>query len=116
MKVAPLYHALKNEPWADPVIVHTGQHYDLNMSDSFFQDLRLPEPHVHLGVGSGTHAEQGGMALLNTHPDYMDFNGGGRNGSSYPVRHYIDFLEYIQSRYAGRYFHALPADLSAFWG
>jgi UDP-N-acetylglucosamine 2-epimerase (non-hydrolysing) len=58
MKVAPLYHALKREAWADPVIVHTGQHYDLNMSDAFFEDLGLPEPHIHLGVGSGTHAEQ----------------------------------------------------------
>jgi UDP-N-acetylglucosamine 2-epimerase (non-hydrolysing) len=64
MKVAPLYHALKNEPWADPVIVHTGQHYDLNMSDSFFRDLRLPEPHIHLGVGSGTHAEQTGKVMI----------------------------------------------------
>ena len=58
MKMAPLYHALKKESLAEPVIVHTGQHYDLNMSDAFFQDLCLPEPDIHLGVGSGTHAEQ----------------------------------------------------------
>jgi len=58
MKVAPLYHALKKEPWAKPIIVHTGQHYDINMSDAFFKDLGLPEPEIHLGVGSGTHAEQ----------------------------------------------------------
>ena len=64
MKIAPLFHALKREPWADPQIVHTGQHYDLNMSDSFFQDLQLPEPHVHLGVGSGTHAEQTGRVMM----------------------------------------------------
>ena len=57
MKIAPLYHALKNEAWADPFIVHTGQHYDLNMSDAFFKDLSLPEPDLHLGVGSGSHAE-----------------------------------------------------------
>ena len=43
MKIAPLYHALRREPWADPVIVHTGQHYDLNMSDAFFKDLQLPD-------------------------------------------------------------------------
>ena len=49
MKIAPLHHALKKEAWAEPVIVHTGQHYDLNMSDAFFQDLSLPEPHIHLG-------------------------------------------------------------------
>jgi UDP-N-acetylglucosamine 2-epimerase (non-hydrolysing) len=64
MKIAPLYHALKKEPWAEPVIVHTGQHYDLNMSDVFFQDLGLPEPGIHLGVGSGSHAEQTGQVMM----------------------------------------------------
>ncbi|CAB1058297.1 UDP-N-acetylglucosamine 2-epimerase (EC [Olavius sp. associated proteobacterium Delta 1] len=64
MKIAPLYHALKKEPWAQPVIVHTGQHYDLNMSDVFFQDLGLPEPEIHLGVGSGSHAEQAGQVMM----------------------------------------------------
>jgi len=64
MKIAPLFHALNREPWADPKIVHTGQHYDINMSDSFFQDLQLPEPHIHLGVGSGTHAEQTGHVMM----------------------------------------------------
>ncbi|HHH45496.1 MAG TPA: UDP-N-acetyl glucosamine 2-epimerase, partial [Thiotrichales bacterium] len=58
MKVAPLYHALKEAPWAETVLVHTGQHYDPNMSDAFFRDLGLPDPDIHLGVGSGTHAEQ----------------------------------------------------------
>ncbi|MGD9576863.1 MAG: non-hydrolyzing UDP-N-acetylglucosamine 2-epimerase [Syntrophorhabdus sp.] len=64
MKVAPLYHALCKKDWAEPFIVHTGQHYDLNMSDIFFQQLGLPEPHVHLGVGSGTHAEQTGNVMI----------------------------------------------------
>jgi UDP-N-acetylglucosamine 2-epimerase (non-hydrolysing) len=64
MKIAPLYHALKKTEWAEPVIVHTGQHYDLNMSDAFFDDLRLPEPHHHLGVGSGSHAEQTGGVMM----------------------------------------------------
>ena len=64
MKIAPLYHALHNTGWAEPVIVHTGQHYDINMSDAFFRDLVLPEPHIHLGVGSGTHAEQTGRVMI----------------------------------------------------
>jgi len=78
MKIAPLYHALKKETWAQPIVVHTGQHYDLNMSDVFFQDLKLPEPDIHLGVGSGSHAEQTGQVmmayekvLLETRPDMV---------------------------------------------
>jgi UDP-N-acetylglucosamine 2-epimerase (non-hydrolysing) len=58
MKIAPLYHALREQPWCTPRIVHTGQHYDANMSDAFFRDLRLPEPDFHLEVGSGSHAQQ----------------------------------------------------------
>lgn len=58
MKVAPLYHALAGCDEFDPILIHTGQHYDANMSGAFFADLNLPEPHYHLGVGSGTHAEQ----------------------------------------------------------
>jgi UDP-N-acetylglucosamine 2-epimerase (non-hydrolysing) len=58
MKVAPLYHELAAADWCKPVLVHTGQHYDSNMSDAFFEDLRLPKPDYHLGVGSGSHAEQ----------------------------------------------------------
>lgn len=64
MKIAPLYHALKKQAWAKPVIVHTGQHYDLNMSDAFFKDLGLPDPDFHLGIGSGTHAEQTGKVMM----------------------------------------------------
>ena len=78
MKIAPVYHALNKEQWASRIIVHTGQHYDLNMSDAFFKDLGLPEPDLHLGVGSGTHAEQTGhvmiayeKAILKTRPDLV---------------------------------------------
>lgn len=64
MKVAPLYHALVKENWASPLIVHTGQHYDINMSDAFFSDLSLPSPDIYLGVGSGSHAEQTGKVMI----------------------------------------------------
>src|SRR5262245_23626698 len=64
MKVAPLYHALARESWCRPSVVHTGQHYDANMSDAFFRDLLLPDPDFHLGVGSGSHAEQTGGVMI----------------------------------------------------
>ena len=64
MKVAPLYHALKATDWAQPMLVHTGQHYDHNMSDAILQDLRVPAPDFHLGVGSGSHAEQTGGVMM----------------------------------------------------
>ncbi|MBN1378925.1 MAG: UDP-N-acetylglucosamine 2-epimerase (non-hydrolyzing) [Gammaproteobacteria bacterium] len=58
MKIAPLFHALSGEAWCSVKLIHTGQHYDVNMSDAFFNDLGLPKPDFHLGVGSGSHAEQ----------------------------------------------------------
>ena len=64
MKVAPLFHALKSSDWCNPQIVHTGQHYDVNMSDVFFRDLQLPKPDYHLNVGSGSHAEQTGGVMI----------------------------------------------------
>lgn len=64
MKVAPLYHALKASDWAEPVLIHTGQHYDRNMSDAILEDLRVPAPDFHMGVGSGSHAEQTGNVMI----------------------------------------------------
>ena len=55
MKIAPLMHEFARRPTRfEPILVHTGQHYDKAMSDSFFNDLGIPEPDVNLGVGSGT--------------------------------------------------------------
>ena len=59
MKVAPLLRALRRRPERfDTLLVHTGQHYDETMSDVFFQELGIPRPDRHLGVGSGSHAAQ----------------------------------------------------------
>lgn len=58
VKLGPLFREMGRHPEIDPLLVHTGQHYDSRLSDVFFRDLDLPEPDVHLGVGSGTHAVQ----------------------------------------------------------
>lgn len=62
VKLAPIAEAFQ-KAGIDHRIIHTGQHYDANMSDVFFADLKIPEPDVDLGVGSGTHGEQTGAML-----------------------------------------------------
>lgn len=74
MKAAPLYHMLNKYPRDfDVRMVHTGQHYDDNMSKVFFEDLGLPEPDVYLEVGSGTHARQTG-AIMTSYEDLLREN------------------------------------------
>ena len=58
MKAAPVLRALRERTKVKQTLVHTGQHYDTNMSDVFFQQLGIPAPDVNLEVGSGTHAQQ----------------------------------------------------------
>lgn len=58
MKIAPLMTAMSSGKDFQPILIHTGQHYDESMSGSFFRDLGIPSPQYHLGVGSGTHAQQ----------------------------------------------------------
>jgi len=60
-------------------------------------------------------AEKGGMALLNTHPDYMNFGGSKLKIDAYPAEYYEEFLHYIKDRYKGQYWHALPKDLPYLW-
>ncbi len=64
MKIAPLYHELKKENSLDIKLIHTGQHYDKNMSESFFIDLNLPKPDFYLGIGGGNHSEQVGKTMI----------------------------------------------------
>ncbi len=64
MKIAPLMHELARRPRFETCLVHTGQHYDKAMSESFFQELGIPEPDVNLGVGSGSHAEMTAHVLM----------------------------------------------------
>ena len=64
MKVAPVMAALGSRLACGQRLVHTGQHYDANMSDVFFQQLGLPQPDVSLGVGSGSHAVQTAQIMM----------------------------------------------------
>ncbi len=71
MKIAPLVRAIekhnanhKSSVTIDHLLVHTGQHYDFEMSQVFFQDLELPKPDFHLNIGSGTHGEQTGRVMI----------------------------------------------------
>ena len=72
MKVAPLFHALSRRKESARKagvdlrvsIVHTGQHYDANMSEVFFRELGMPAPDRHLDVGSGSHAEQTAKIMM----------------------------------------------------
>jgi UDP-N-acetylglucosamine 2-epimerase (non-hydrolysing) len=64
MKVAPIHRALSERGTLAQKLVHTGQHYDVKMSDVFFSDLGMPAPDFHLGVGSGSHSEQTARVML----------------------------------------------------
>jgi UDP-N-acetylglucosamine 2-epimerase (non-hydrolysing) len=77
-KIAPLYEIMKAGSFFNPVIIHTGQHYDYGMSKIFFRDLTLPKPDIYLGVGSASHAVQTARimvkfeeACLNKKPDLI---------------------------------------------
>jgi len=64
MKVAPIYKAIKERGGFRQLLVHTGQHYDVKMSDVFFTDLGMPAPDIHLGIGSGSQAEQTAKVMI----------------------------------------------------
>lgn len=68
MKVAPVMAALAQRSGVNQTLVHTGQHYDVNMSDVFFQQLGIPAPDVNLEVGSGSHAQQTAQVMSRFEP------------------------------------------------
>ena len=75
MKIAPLIHAIQKAEAAGKDIhyrlVHTGQHYDKNMSDTFFEELGIPAPDINLGCGGGTQAEQTANIMVAFEKDLM---------------------------------------------
>ena len=77
MKIAPLVHAIQKKQ-AEGVdvafrLVHTGQHYDKNMSGDFFEQLHIPAPHANLGGGGGTQAEQTAAILVAFEQELMAY-------------------------------------------
>lgn len=64
MKIAPLVREMQRDPAIRQVLLHTGQHYDDNMSQVFFDELGIPRPDIYLGVGSGSHAEQTARVMV----------------------------------------------------
>jgi UDP-N-acetylglucosamine 2-epimerase (non-hydrolysing) len=60
MKIAPIMRELgqRKEPGLEYLLIHTGQHYDFNMSETFFEDLGIPEPNYFLNAGGGSHSDQ----------------------------------------------------------
>ena len=72
MKVAPVLNALKERKNVAQSLVHTGQHYDINMSDVFFQQLGIPAPEVNLSAGSGSHAKQTAEIMMRMEPIVLE--------------------------------------------
>ena len=71
IKIAPLFEEFKKYKLIKPILVHTGQHYDFEMSRIFFQDLKIPKPHYNLGVGSGSHAWQTAKVMEKLEPVFL---------------------------------------------
>jgi UDP-N-acetylglucosamine 2-epimerase (non-hydrolysing) len=68
IKIAPLMREMRRRGSIEPVLVHTGQHYDVKMAGRFFEDLGIPEPDVSLEVGSGSHAFQTAEVMKRIEP------------------------------------------------
>jgi UDP-N-acetylglucosamine 2-epimerase (non-hydrolysing) len=73
MKIAPVMRALKARGGFETLLVHTGQHYDDNMSKLFFEELDVPEPDLNLEVGSDSHAAQTAEIMKRFEPVVLDF-------------------------------------------
>ncbi|HKV26533.1 MAG TPA: UDP-N-acetylglucosamine 2-epimerase (non-hydrolyzing) [Candidatus Acidoferrum sp.] len=71
-KIAPLMREMQRHPEIEPILVHTGQHYDEALSDIFFRQMGIPAPQVNLEVGSGSHAAQTAEVLKRVEPVLLE--------------------------------------------
>jgi UDP-N-acetylglucosamine 2-epimerase len=71
-KIAPLIREMQRHPDIEPILVHTDQHYDEELSDIFFRQMGIPSPHVNLEVGSGSHASQTAEILKRIEPVLLE--------------------------------------------
>ena len=85
--------------------------YTLPQDSTLFLLLRETTPDIWMRKLDWI-AEHGGMVLLDTHPDYMSFDGSPQTATEYPVAFYREFLTYLKTRYAGEYWHALPNEVA----
>jgi len=88
--------------------------YTLPQDSTMFLILSQKEPNIWFEKLDWV-AQHGGMVLVNSHPDYMATNGKWNGSWEYPIALYRRLLEYVSSRYAGAYWHALPREVAAYW-
>jgi glycosyltransferase involved in cell wall biosynthesis len=86
--------------------------YTLPQDSTLFLVLRESTPEIWMRKLDWI-AQHGGMVLLDVHPDYMSFDGSPQTTTEYPVALYREFLDYVKTRYAGEYWHALPKEVAA---
>ena len=72
IKIAPLLREMGRHPEIQPILIHTGQHYDARLSEVFFREMEIPAPDVNLDVGSGSHAWQTGEILKRIEPIFEE--------------------------------------------
>ena len=71
MKIAPIIRAARSKTGLKITLIHTGQHYDKSLSDVFFEELDIPPPDIHLGVGSGSHGQQTGRLIEKLEQEFL---------------------------------------------
>lgn len=103
--------------WVSGNSVHEGYvELPYTLPQDFTLFVLLEEKSIHIWKRKFDWiAQNGGMVLLNTHPDYMNFNRGKPGLEEYPIKYYTEFLEYLNNRYENNYWHAVPRKVAQFW-